>query len=120
MPARVVVDNNTGHAIHVPGCLTLFQVALTSNTYRPTVDWLLCLQRFTIPVGTSSYRVTVEASYSQCAQGRPRRGQRACLPDGRMPPLPAGAYHATLFQTGHLVLAPPPITVCVTPPEPAP
>jgi hypothetical protein len=30
------------------------------------------VQRFTIPVGQTSYRVTLRASYSQCSQGRPR------------------------------------------------
>jgi hypothetical protein len=34
---RLVVTNNTGRAIHASGCGTLFQVALTSNTYHPDV-----------------------------------------------------------------------------------
>ena len=120
MPARVVIDNNTGHPIHAVGCLTLFQAALTSTTYHPAVAWFACLQAFTIPPGGSSYPVTVQASYNQCSQGRPHRGIRACLPNGRPPPLPPGAYHARLFQAGNLVPAPPPIAVRVTPPEPAP
>lgn len=45
MRGRVIVENNTGHAIHVGGCGTLFQVALASKTYRPAVAWLGCLQR---------------------------------------------------------------------------
>jgi hypothetical protein len=66
----VVVENNTGRAIHVFGCGTLFQVALVSSTYRPAIAWPGCLQPFTIPVGESSYPVTVGARYSQCHQGR--------------------------------------------------
>lgn len=120
MPGRVVVQNNTGHAVHVFGCLTLFQVALASSTYHPAVAWLGCLQPFTIPVGESSYPVTVEASYSQCQAGRPQGAVRACLPDRRPPPLPPGDYRAKLFQAGHLVRVPPAITVRVMPPEPAP
>jgi hypothetical protein len=54
MSGRVVVENNTGRAIRVPGCGTLFQVALGSNKYQPTVAWLSCLQMFTIPIGESS------------------------------------------------------------------
>jgi hypothetical protein len=52
--ARVVVENNTGHAIRVPGCGTLFQVALVSHTYQPAVVWPTCVQTFTIPVGQVS------------------------------------------------------------------
>ena len=116
MAGYVEVGNNTGHAVHVTGCLALFQVLLTSVTYRPSAAWEACLQQFTIPVGQTRYRVTLAASYGQCSQGRPQGGLRACLPGGRMPPLPPGAYHARLFQTGQLVRVPPEVTVRVTPP----
>jgi len=119
MPGRIVVENNTGRAIHVSGCWRLFQVALTSNKYQPAVAWPTCSQTFTIPVGESSYPATVEASYSQCSPGRPHGAVRACLPNRRPPPLPPGDYHAMLFQVGNLVPVPPAITVRVTPPEPA-
>ncbi len=85
MSGRVVVENNTGRAIHASGCLTLFQVVLTSSKYHPAVAWPICLQPFTIPAGKSSYPATVEASYNQCSQGRPRGGLRACLPGPRPP-----------------------------------
>ena len=32
MAGDVLVDNDTRHAVHVAGCLTLFQVILTSST----------------------------------------------------------------------------------------
>ncbi len=115
MPGNVVVENNTGHAIRVSGCVKLFQVLLTSSTYRPPVAWFTCSQRFTIPAGESRYSATVWASYSQCSQGRPEHGLRACRPDGRMPPLPPGIYHAKLFQARNLVRVPPAPTVRVTP-----
>ncbi len=118
MSGQVLVDNNTGHPIHTFGCVKLFQVVLTSSTYRPPVAWLTCLQRFTIPAGESRYPVTVSASYSRCRQGRPQHGLRACRPGGRMPPLPPGTYHAKLFQAGNLVPVPPALTVRVTPPMP--
>lgn len=120
MPAHVVVENNTGHAIHAGGCGSLFQVDLVSRHYHPLVVWLTCLQSFTIPVGVSRYRVIVIASYSHCAQGRPQPGMKSCLRHGGAPPLPPGEYHATLFQSGHLVPAPPAIAVRVTPAAPAP
>ncbi len=118
MTGQVLVDNHTGHAIHTFGCLSLFQVLLNSRTYRPTVAWAACLQRFTIPAGQTRYRVTVWASSSQCSQARPPQGLKACLPDGRMPPLPPGTYHARLFQAHPLVRVPPAITVRVIPARP--
>jgi hypothetical protein len=118
MTGHVLVDNSTGHAIHVFGCLNLFQVLLTTSTYRPAVAWATCLQRLTIPVGETRYPVRFWATYSQCSQGRPRDGLRACLPGERMPPLPSGTYHLRLFEVHHLVQVPPPITVRVTPGHP--
>jgi len=115
MSGYVVVENNTGHPIRESGCGTLFQVLLTSSTYRPPVGWLLCLQWFTIPTGESRYPVTLSASYSQCTQGRPQHWLRACLPYGRMPTLPPGPYHAKLFEAHNLVRIPPAPTVRVTP-----
>jgi len=119
MSGRVVVENTTGRAIFVSGCLGLFQVVLVNRAYRPAVGWLLCLQRFTIPTGQSAYPVTVAASYNTCSQGPPGAA-RACLPGGHPPPLPPGVYHAVLFQAHHLVSVPPAVTVRVTAPEPAP
>ena len=37
MSGRVVVETNTGRAIHASGRLTLFQVVLTSSSYHPAV-----------------------------------------------------------------------------------
>ena len=112
---HVVIQNNTGHAIHTSGCLTLFQVALVSSNYHPATAWLDCLQSFTIPAGQSTYPVIVAASYSQCSQGRPSAAMKACLPDGHPPPLPAGVYRAVLFQARHVFAAPPAIAVRVMP-----
>ena len=115
MAGHVLVGNQTGHALHVSGCLSLFQVLLTSRAYRPAAAWALCLQRFTIPAGQTRYPVTVWASYNQCGQGGPRHGIPACLPGGRMPPLPPGTYRARLFQARPLAHVPPAITVRVLP-----
>jgi hypothetical protein len=110
----VLVDNNTGHAVHTYGCGALFQVLLISSHYRTPVAWLTCLQPFVIPVGESRYPAPVRASYSECSQGRPQRGFRPCLPGGRPPPLPPGDYHAVLFQVHDLVRVPPATAVRVT------
>ena len=117
MTVRVLVRNRTGHALHVKGCLELFQVALASRTYHPAVVWPTCLQRLTIPAGRSSSRVQILATYLQCTQGPPQHGLPSCLPGGRMPPLPPGVYHTQLFQSLPLAPAPPPILVRVTAPR---
>jgi hypothetical protein len=106
MSGRLIVQNDTGRPVHSAGCGTLFQVALTSRTYRPTVAWLTCLQFFTIPVGRSSYRVPVEASRTVCPQGS-AHAVRTC-------PLPPGDYQAVLFQIRQLVRAPRPVPLRVT------
>ena len=117
---HVVVENNTGHAIRVSGCGTLFQVALVSKTYQPAVAWLACVQSFTIPVGEASYLVTVKASYLACSPGLRHGTLRACLPGKGPPGLPPGLYYARLFQVCHLLPVPPAIEVRVTPSRPAP
>ncbi|HEY6310775.1 MAG TPA: hypothetical protein VIY52_08200 [Streptosporangiaceae bacterium] len=113
MAGDVLVNNNTGHAVHVAGCLALFQVILTSSTYQPAAAWPSCLQQFTIPAGQTRYRVTLRAGYSQCSQGHPQDGLEACLPGGHPPPLPPGTYYARLFQVRKLVQVPPAVTVRV-------
>jgi hypothetical protein len=113
MAGDVLVDNDTGHAVYVVGCLTLFQVILTSSTYRPAVAWPACLQQLTIPPGQTRYWITLRASYSQCSQGHPQDDLKACLPGGRPPPLPPGIYYARLFQLRKLVQVPPAVTVQV-------
>ena len=115
--ASVIVDNNSGRAIRVTGCLGLFQVVLTSSTYHPDVAWPACAQTFTIPAGQSSYSLKVEATYSSCSQRGPQGTLKSCLPGNRMPPLPPGRYHARLFQARHAVAVPAPIPVRVTPPQ---
>ena len=117
MTARVVVRNLTGHALHLIGCAGFFQVALASRTYHPVVAWPACAQRLTIPAGRSSYRVRVWATYGECTQGPPQDGMLSCLPGGRMPPLPPGAYHAQFFQDRPLAAAPAAIAVRVTAPR---
>lgn len=116
MAGHVLVDNRTGQAIREHGCHLLFTVALTSSTYQPDVTSALCAQIFTIPVGKSSYPVTVMASYLACNVGRSGGGLPACLPgEQRLPALPAGDYHAMLFfQVKQFAPAPPAIPVRVT------
>lgn len=109
IPARVIVVNNTGGALHGEGCGSPFQVALANDKIVPSVTWLHCLQRFTIPAGESSWRVTVAARYSACGGGLV-----PCVE--RYPPaLPPGDYRAILFQSPRFVPTPPPVHVRIVP-----
>ena len=114
MSGHVVVENNTGHALHATGCISLFQVALGNAQTHPAPAWPLCLQEFTIPTGKSTYPVTVRASYPGCS-ATVQSGLPVCLPSGRPPPLPPGNYRAMLFESGNVVPTPPAIDVRVEP-----
>jgi len=111
---QVVVQNRTGHEIHVSGCRFIFQVLLTSSTYQPTVSWLQCLQAITIPEGRSTYPITVQASYWACGMLGASENMPACLPTG-IPPLPPGDYEAKTFEDGGAVPLPAAVEVTVTP-----
>jgi hypothetical protein len=111
---RVIVENDTGAPLRVAGCGEIFQLALTNDSIKPDVAWRACLQFFTIPVGASSYPVTIRASYNSCS-ATPQPGVTSCLPDNQPPPLPAGEYHAVLFQSGTVAATPPPLSIEVTP-----
>lgn len=113
MSGTVVVENNTGHAIHGTDCYSPFAVALGNEKITPSVGWLLCAVPFTIPVGESSWPVTVVARYGGCGKGSDTDLPR-CI-DGRPPPLPPGEYRAMLYQNPHLIRTPPSISIRVTP-----
>lgn len=110
----LIVKNNTGHAIHTSGCGSLFLLEFGSRTYHPTVAWPACLQRLTIGKGTIRYRIGMPATYMQCGRVA-SYASPACLPHDKMPPLPPGRYRIVLEQVRHLVPAPAPVHVQVTP-----
>ena len=111
---KVVVENLTGRDINLIGCHSIFQVLLRSSTYTPDPGWLLCSERFTVPIGQSSYPVPVRATYNECGQTGATAGFPACLPPPNvMPPLPPGEYWATTFEEGNWIPLPAPIRVRV-------
>jgi heat shock protein HslJ len=115
MLGHVVVENNTGAPLERSGCISLFSVFLGNASIAPHPAFPACLQAFTIPVGRSSYAVSVVATYLECG-GAPLGNGRPCAKrNGQtvMPSLPPGRYQATLW--GNIVPTPPPITVRVAP-----
>jgi len=111
MTGAVAVDNNTGHAIDVWGCQRIFAVELGRPGFQQDAASLSCLQRLVIPVGESTYRVTVNATYDACGAA----GLPACRPGpNALPPLPPGDYQARVVQQGDVFPAPAPVTVALT------
>jgi hypothetical protein len=90
---QVVVTNETGAPISATGCGSFFQVALVSSTYTPEIFWNACGERLTIPVGVSSYPVTVAARWLGCTNDPPNVSASATstfppCADERAPGLP--------------------------------
>lgn len=106
----ITVRNGTGKPIRLVGCGSIFQVLLASATYHPAAAWPTCATNIWIPVGASTYPVRVRAIYSECGQGS---GLEPCT-SGGLPPLPAGRYRATTFESPQVVPLPRPISVTVT------
>lgn len=112
---HVEVVNNSGHPIRTGACGGLFTVALASRSYHPVIAVTTCVHLVTIPVGKSTYREQILATYLACSMRHASDGHPACLPGTRMPPLPPGSYRATLyFLVNRFAPAPPAIPVQVT------
>ena len=106
---KVVVQNNTGHALTVTGCRYLFQVRLVNASVRQEDPaWPQCAEALTIPIGASRYSVSVSAAYDPCT------GPGGVCSAGPVEPLPPGEYQATLLQNPTVVPAPAPMTIRVT------
>lgn len=96
LSGEVVVQNNTGAPIQVPGCGSPYGVKLHNATYSEEPIYPMCLTTFTLPVGESRWPVTIQATYPTCTSSVPPVGDRACNPDGSIPGLPLGTYHVTV------------------------
>ena len=116
MSGHVVVENNTGHEIRATESRLLPNRALRTPISRGML-WPLCAVPFTIPVGESTYPVTVMAAYATCGAtpGPDFPKCSATGPSQGPPPLPPGVYQATLFQSSPVVSLPPPIDITVEP-----
>jgi hypothetical protein len=116
LPGRVIVDNRTGHALHIHGCGDLVQVTLSSRHYHPSLTAPDCSGTLTVPSGRTTYRVRVLTSYLTCSAGHADGSTPKCAPGLTTPPLPPGTYRASLDATAGFVPAPPPIPVRLTRP----
>jgi hypothetical protein len=98
LTGHVIVDNDTGHPIATSDCGGMFEVALSSKNIPQHLGTLACLRAEKVPVGRSSYRVIIPATYVTCTPGHAQGRVPECLPQPRiMPPLPTGRYDALFF-----------------------
>jgi hypothetical protein len=98
LPGTVIVTNTTGKPIEIGFCGAEFAVGLENDEVDQQLGFNGCLETAKIPPGTSTYGVTVGASYGSCtSMSDPPGGLVACLPGGGVPPLPAGEYRTRLY-----------------------
>lgn len=114
MDARITVDNNTGHALHFVGCGPVFQVEFEGSHVSEQPISPACAQDMTMPVGASTYRVRVQASYNECSPAA-LPTVPACGPHGAAPALPAGRYTLRTYAAARSLPVPPDTAITVTP-----
>ena len=114
MSAHLILKNDTSHVLHATSCLRLLLVTPGKTMHRPENGRSDCLMRDTIPAGTTTYRITLDAIYPSCVgTASPGSSVPACV-NGRMPPFPPGEYNVTLYGASTLITTPPPVAVRVT------
>jgi hypothetical protein len=109
-----VVKNNTSNPIEVVGCGSIFQVLLVNASYHPNAVWPACAQQIIVPVGVSTYPVSIEARYNTCVGAPTAQGFRVCGEGGTLPPVPEGRYQATTFEAGTAIPVAQPVSITVT------
>jgi cytoskeletal protein RodZ len=95
--AALVVDNNTGADITIPGCGPLWAITLTNASHPAAVAFTLpCLPSLVIGVGQTRFPTMLMASLSSCTDGPSLDDTMAKCVDGGPPPVPPGEYSAVL------------------------
>jgi len=113
LAGRLTITSGSRKPIRYLSCGSFIQILLRNHDHQLTPGWLLCSEPPTIPAGTSSYPVSVAASYNEYTPSSAQAPQPACPRSGGMPGLPPGVCQATTYLIAP-VPVPPPITVTVT------
>ena len=108
MAAHVVVRNDTHNVLVATKCGQLFQVVLVKPGARPAVTKPRCDGSVPIPIGESTYPVTIDADTPGCP------ADVSCAADSTSL-LPAGDYQATLVEGNDVIPIPPRVSVQVVP-----
>lgn len=94
----VQVYNNSVDPIERTTCGSYFVAVLEGEAATQLYSRPRCNEAFVIPPGSSSYPVSAKATYLTCINGEASELVPACLPDGTMPPMPAGTYEVRIDQ----------------------
>ena len=114
LTATVIVENDTGHALHGVKCGPVFAVGLENGTVKQDMVFAACAVAYSIPVGESTYPATINAFYQECDNSPdPARHLVACADGGRPPALPEGTFRVRLYGAEGLVPRPASATVTV-------
>lgn len=114
MNARIVVENHTGRPIRFAGCGSVFQLLLHGQHYAQSPVRPACAIPMSVPVGTSSYRVTILARYSACSPTA-QPPDPACGPHDSIPALPPGRYEVSTAAAAGALPVPPDRSITITP-----
>ena len=109
----IVVENNTGAAIHDTGCVDFFDADLETRSaaFAPApraLPMLTCIQQLTVPAGKSVYPIQIDTSTLNCIQ------TSACTPGQGLVPRPGETSWVRVYPLFAGLPAPPPIPVEVT------
>jgi len=118
LSGQVVVSNNTGEPIDISYCGAEFAVVLENDEVDQQLISDLCIWQGELVPGVSTFEVEVSAKYGSCVTIGPVEPEPdamvACLPEGRIPPLPPGEYATRLYPPAGLDADAPPVTVTLT------
>ena len=93
LAGQVVVSNRSGAPIEATICGDPYVVGLRGAAYVQEPVRPACAEGFELPAETSTYDVEVHATRTSCTTNPSLvLGIAECLPDGSLPPMPAGEY----------------------------
>jgi hypothetical protein len=114
MHATVVITNHTGHAIEDTKCGAPFVISLRSKRAYQEAMFPLCAESYSLPVGRSTYPVTIASTYLTCTHSPATdRSRPRCLATLRPPPLPKGKYQAFVVGLPGAVSSARPVEITV-------
>jgi hypothetical protein len=120
LTATLVIVNDSEKTINLSSpCRPWIEVALANKSMRPDQNFRppqrYCSRATVLvrPGTTHRYLGMVQTTYPDCTA---QAGQQVmqCLPDGKIPPLPAGRYYAVLVGDGLALPLPTPVPVDLT------
>ena len=114
-----IFTNRSGASILVEACAAdgWLNVGLANHDirYNPAHPLVACAPSVQLASGTVRIPITVMTTYQECNESGAGSAQvPPCLPENRLPPLPAGIYRTEVLASGLSAATPAPNVVTVT------